>query len=67
MVDFVREREGGNLRDLAPEPEANVAEIADKILGNRGEAVVYAAPSEFREYWRVLRRVKVFEKSNTRT
>ena len=44
---------------MAPEPEANVAEIADKILGNRGDAVVYAAPSDFRKYGRVLRRIKI--------
>ena len=60
MVDFVREGDSGDLRDLTPEPEALFPKAFYKILGEGDEPVVDTAFLDSPKYRRVLRGIKVF-------
>ena len=60
MVDFVREGDSGDLRDLTPEAEALVPKAFYKILGEGDEPVVDTAFLDGPKYRRVLRGIKVF-------
>lgn len=60
VVDAIRKRDRGYLRDLTSEAEPLVAEALNKILRERDEPLVDAAALDSSEHGRVLRGVKVF-------